>query len=119
MYINYLKTNTAPNLNIIQNYNETSYNSNISNNISVWTRNKITSLENKEKNKYLKSLLLKEYLMNISIADRNEIYKYIAYYFENFKIYISHPNFFITPDKIKITFYYYSLYQNLYNKINK
>jgi len=72
-----------------------------------------------DENKYIKSFLRKEYPLYLSYGDRSHINKYIINFFLALHYFISEPHYLITSNKIKISFYYYSLYENHNKKRNK
>lgn len=59
----------------------------------------------------IKSLLRKEYLQYLPIGDRLNINYLLKSFFISFYSLISEPRYLITPNKIKISFFYYSLFR--------
>lgn len=58
-----------------------------------------------------KSLLRKEYLINLSIGDRMNINYLISSFFLTIQCLTSEPRYLITSDKIKLQIYFYPLFQ--------
>jgi hypothetical protein len=68
-------------------------------------------------NSPFKTILKKEYLMSLSIGDRNRINYIITNFFISLHQIISEPIYLITPNKLKIKIFHYSIYQNRLNNI--
>lgn len=62
---------------------------------------------------YLKSLLRKQYELDIFYADRLKINKIIESYFLSLYCIISDPQYFMTPEGIKIRLHYYSGFNSI------